>query len=58
MDAAGAEALRVYIEERNGGQMPDAARLPVTGTALAALERWFKVRDEHAEDHLSHPDAA
>jgi hypothetical protein len=38
--------------------MPDAARLPVTGTALVALERWFKVRDEHAEHHLSHPDAA
>jgi hypothetical protein len=57
MDAAGAEALRVYIEERNGGQLPDASRLPVTGTALTALERWFKVRDEQA-DELNRPDAA
>jgi hypothetical protein len=50
MDAKGAEALRLYIESRGGGSEPPAGTLPVNGTTLEALERWFKIRDERTAD--------
>jgi hypothetical protein len=48
MDAKGAEALRKYLEAHHGGQIPDAAP-GIEGTGAAALERWFKVRDEQTD---------
>jgi hypothetical protein len=48
MDARGAEALRKYLEAHHGGQVPDTAH-EIEGTGAAALERWFKVRDEHTD---------
>ena len=52
MDAAGAEALRQYLASRNGGHMPTIVNVPVNGTALKALELWFKTRDEHTDPSL------
>jgi hypothetical protein len=49
MDSKGAKVLRKYLEERNGGQVPNTACAGiegVEGAAAATLERWFKVRDE------------
>jgi hypothetical protein len=49
MDSKGAEVLRKYLEERNGGQVPNTARAEIDGlegAAAATLERWFKSRDE------------
>ena len=49
MDSKGAKVLRKYLEERNGGHVPNTARVEIEGlegTAAATLERWFKTRDE------------
>jgi hypothetical protein len=55
MDANGAEALRRFLEQRHGGDVPATPPARIEGTGLAHLEGWFRVLDERPEDGAIEP---